>query len=248
MKITTFSISLFAGIFLSACSSVVTEDTDESEVSASWETFENEEIGVQFRYPPELEWTLSEREISGIDIGLMRRYNFSGLVEGVDVSFSIQATSEDFGLGISEGCCWYYSGPALNLDQTNEEIMDDLTEETENEKIVGDYTGKFLKAYNLEKLSFGSKQVARFTSLGVFVGYMLKDMYLIPNPDGDFTNFVITWRGKTFTNLEGEMPYDDFFRQVEEFASGWPDTLNTSEQQEKDVIEKIIQSIEFEVS
>lgn len=48
-----------------------------------------------------------------------------------------------------------------------------------------------------------------------------------------------------FTNLEGEISYEEFFAQIEDFADIWMDDLTEPEKEEKALIEEILSTLEF---
>lgn len=239
-----FFLLFIGSLVLTACSgTTITRELPNED----WLTFEGTDVGIRFQYPSELEWSLSETELQGFDTGYRRGYSFSGVVDGTDVSFSLDATTSDFGFGISEGCCWAFGGPAIDLSKSDDEIVDDLargTESISSKENPGNW--KLLEVYNLERLTLGSQEFLRFADLDGFIGYFLGDNYLIPHAGHEFTNIVVYWRGsEMFTNLEGEMSYEEFFTQIEDFADIWMDDLTEPEKQEKALIEEILSTLEF---
>lgn len=237
-------VSLLGNLALTACTN--TTVTDES-TNNGWSTFESPVVGIRFQYPSELEWSLRETEVQGFDKGYRRRYSFSGTVDGTDVSFSLDATTSDFGYGISEGCCWAFGGPAIDLSKSDEEIVDDLARGTESilsKEDPGNW--KLLEVYNLEHLTLGTQEFLRFADLGGFIGYSLGDNYLTPHAGHEFTNIIVSWRGsEMFTNLEGELSSEEFFAQIEDFANNWMKELSESEKREKEIVESILFTLEF---
>lgn len=232
---------------ISSNEEVVVEENLGESVMDDWSTFESPVVGIRFQYPSELEWSLRETDLQGFDKGYRRRYSFSGTVDGTVVSFSLDATTADFGFGISEGCCWAFGGPTVDLSKSDEEIKNDLgrgVESISSKEDPGNW--KLLEVYGLERLALGSRDVIRFADLTGFIGYFLGDNYLIPYPNHEFTNIIVSWRGsEMFTNLEGELSYEEFFAQIEDFADGWMDELTGSEEKEKALIEKILSTLEF---
>lgn len=246
-KLYIFVSLFFVGMPLSACSGVTSTDISEVAIPSDWLTFESPITGIRFQYPSELEWSLRETELQGFDNGYRRGYSFFGTVDGIKVSFSLDATTSDFGFGISEGCCWAFGGPAIDLSKSDEEIVDDLARGTESILSKEDPgSWKLLEVYNLEHLTLGTQEFLRFADLGGFIGYSLGDNYLIPHAGHEFTNIIVSWRGsEMFTNLEGDLSYEEFFTGIESFADNWMNELTESEKREKEIIESILSTLEF---
>ena len=240
MKI-TFPILLIGSLVLTACSYTI---PDLQTFGKDELIFEDSEIGIRLRYPAELTVELTGEELAGFDRGKKMGYSFSGEIEGVEVSFGLSATTADFGFGISEGCCWAFGGPAVDLSQSDDEIKNDLARGVNNENDAENW--KLLEIYNLERITLGTYEFLHFADMDGYIGYFLNDSYFVPHPNHEFTNIMITWRSsELFTNYEKERTEEEFFSYIESSSVDWMNDLTESEEKEKAVVEKILSTLEF---
>src|SRR3989338_6760619 len=136
-----FSVLIIGSFVLTACAPVTNVRENSKE---DWLTFESAETDMRIKYPPELTVEFTQQEKAGFDVGRLRSYFFEGITDGIKVDFEITATTEAYGVGIGEGCCFDYSGPALNLNQSDEDLLSDLESGPENYKTD---PGKFLEVF-----------------------------------------------------------------------------------------------------
>src|SRR3989338_2080660 len=236
-----FSVLLIGSFVLPACSRT-TFDLQTSEKNEL--IFENSEIGIRLRYPVGLTAELTGEDLVGFDNGKMRNYSFSGEIDGAKVSFGLSATTTDFGFGSSDGCCWAFGGPAVDLSQGDEDIKSELARGVTDERDAGNW--KLLEVYNLEHLTLGAYEFLHFAALDGYIGYFLSDSYLVPHTNHEFTNIIITWRSSDlFTNYERERTEEEFFSYIESSSVEWMSDLTESEEKEKAVVEKILSTLEF---
>jgi len=96
------------------------EDSEESESTVS--TYTNEELGISFDYPSTYRVSESE-EMERFDEG--EKLTVNVFDEYNNLVFQAQATSTDYTEGITEGCCWFYSG-TLNTGWSIGEIKNQI--------------------------------------------------------------------------------------------------------------------------
>lgn len=180
--LTVLSLLALAGLALTACESSDRGDkldVDEGETEydlLEWETFESEEMGISFGYPEGTEVS-TDMELADFDEGVMRVAQV--LDEDGNLVFKISMTSADFEQGISEGCCWFYSGEAIDLDMEDDELLELLNE-------------SFLTAYNLERTEVADEDAISFTRESKYVSTVISKTYLLPYSYEEFSNVLIT--------------------------------------------------------
>ncbi len=198
------TVSILALLLLVGCESAtkdtghVSEDLDtEIDVdSSSWKTFEDEEIGIAFKYPGGKEAKL-ESELNGIDTGDKK--------EIATEDFTVTLTSEDYGMGISEGCCYYFPGKTVDLSQADESVKSVISKE------LGE-------VYNFERVSVDGKAAVHFLRVNSYIASSVVETLLIPYDHEIYSNIMISGsRSDFFESEEAIQEYIENFESNEVF-------------------------------
>jgi hypothetical protein len=145
-----------------------------------WEVYKNDEMGIEFKYPKDLE-IRERREMADLDIG--KKLEISAIKADKHRSvFSIEFTSKDFGEGISEGCCYYFSGETLDLGLSNEEVEKNINAQFEKKAPIK----------NLKRLSIGGKNGVSFFKLSSYIGNVIHQAFIIPISNEIYSNAFIS--------------------------------------------------------
>lgn len=188
IKKTTILILIIAvSVIVSGCVTkpVVNQNQEENQennqISAltkeeknNWEKYYNKELGVEFMYPGDYVIKV-DSEIPGFDVGKKRDIHVTS--KNGQVIFSLSVTSEDYAVGVGEGCCFYYSDEPLNTKLD----LDSVTE------LISD-----LEPVNLKKVVIDNHEGVQFYSLKNYVSIWAVDSVLLPYNRMDFTNLLIT--------------------------------------------------------
>ncbi|PIX61954.1 hypothetical protein CO057_01385 [Candidatus Uhrbacteria bacterium CG_4_9_14_0_2_um_filter_41_50] len=101
----------------------------QTELTTGYSTYKNAELGISFEYPAA--YRVSEDyEFESFDQGELLRVRLFD--EENNLLFQALATSSDYAVGVSEGCCYYFSG-SIDMNMPIEDIkywVDDELRET----------------------------------------------------------------------------------------------------------------------
>jgi hypothetical protein len=133
------------------------EDIDTS----NWLTYRNEEYGFEFKYPKE--YTIKINKEGVMDIGKRQDINILSNSDNVIISFI--TTSKDYTEGISEGCCFYYSGDKIDENSSIIEINKSID---------------MLNPISIQKTTIDNRFTVRFYSVKSYNDFWVIDSLLIP--------------------------------------------------------------------
>lgn len=144
--------------------------------TSNWQTYRNEEIGLELKYPLGYEVVL-KKELDSFDIGKKREI----LIKSTDgqniLPINIMVTSKDYSEGVGEGCCFYYSGRKVNSSLSIQELSLLLE--------------KF-QPFNLHKRTVEDLNALEFYRINSYVDFWGVESILIPYAHIDFANILIS--------------------------------------------------------
>lgn len=142
---------------------------------SSWQIYENEDLGVKFKYPDE--YDIQEgNELKDFDIGKKKDISVAPKKEEAGTIFSIRAFSENFGIGIGEGCCFYYTDKPIDVNLPIDRIKDKL---------------KDFRPFEIKKIKLNGKVGIKFYSIKEYVGFWVIETYLFPINNSIYANLMV---------------------------------------------------------
>lgn len=153
-------ILLISLLLLSSCQSTPTN------------FYTSADYGIKFSYPDN-DIRVDDKQ-SSLDSGKKVSISTSGI--------SIVLTSEDYEPGVSEGCCYYYSGKSVNAESAQTEI----------EKQFG-------KVYDFKVTQVSGKDAFQFIRLNKYISVRPVLSVLVPVSGHGFSNLLIS--GPTLGNF-----------------------------------------------
>ncbi len=167
---------------------------------ATWKTYRNDEINLEFRYPED--YKVSEgKEMKGFDSGQMRTITIQNLDQNFSVT--IQATSPDYSQGVGEGCCFSYAGKKIDLTLTDNELQKEINSQ------LGKGGGSILK---MQRQPIGGKASVRFFRINSYSEQCVEETILIPLDGPVFTNILISSPNLVFFDID--KPYDEIAEYI----------------------------------
>lgn len=171
--------------------------------TSDWQIYRNEDLGLAFSYP--INYLIKEEtDLAGFDTG-KRRDIYVRSKNGQNI-LSISVTSKDYSEGVSEGCCFYYSGNSLDIE-TNLDIIVELISD--------------LEPINIEQIKIGDQEGVQFFSLKSYDSMWIVDSILIPYNRNEFTNLLIsgptlyTSESVTGSKQESEVLKSELIKKVD---------------------------------
>lgn len=152
-----------------------------------WLTFENDELGLTFRYP-EILGLQTSTQLAGFDEG--KKFEVSS------TNFAIAAISSDFAPGIAEGCCFYFSGDPLELGTSDAAVIEQL------ELQLGEISG-------FERVTIDQQEAARFLRTNVYADTWQTETFILPYEKFGFANLMISGPDQDSSQEEKE-----FFEEI----------------------------------
>lgn len=134
--------------------------------------YANADYGIKFSYPDND--IRVDDKVSDLDKGKRVSISTSG--------FSMVLTSEDYELGLNEGCCYYFSGASVNLKSAQADI----------EK-------RFGSVYDFQIVNVSGKDGFQFIRFNKYVSVMPVLSLLVPVSGHGFSNLLIS--GPTLGNF-----------------------------------------------
>lgn len=159
----------------------------------------NVETGLYFEYPTAYR-TRENTELEGFDEGELS--SVSVYNEQDNIVLHAQATSEDYAVGVGEGCCYYFNS-TLDLSDSVENLQSAVEEQLRS-------------IYLPQKIMIGGRQAFAFYYATSYANTVLKPAIIIPIENDIYSNIFI-W-GPTVFEVE-EAAYDEAKTDIEAFIS-----------------------------
>ena len=150
-----------------ATTSAVLKDIDTS----NWKTYRNEELGFEFMHPSNCKVDINNN-VEIFDTGKKTVVSLSDRCEN-KIIFTF--TSEDYSVGVGEGCCFYYPGSPIDvssLDKINILVKD-------------------FKPMDVKKIKISDRDAIHFYGSKGYVDRSLVDYILLPYSRDGFANLLI---------------------------------------------------------
>ncbi|PIR41908.1 MAG: hypothetical protein COV30_01145 [Candidatus Yanofskybacteria bacterium CG10_big_fil_rev_8_21_14_0_10_37_15] len=162
--------------------------------TATWQTYRNEELGIEFKHPSG-STVQAENAFPGLDTGEKIGISILGL-QG-DNALSLVAVSEDFDLGVGEGCCFFFKGPSISLDSSDTQIASELSSELGYVRIE-------------KRVNMAGKQGIRFLRLNSYVTFWPALSTIIPINSGPYTNVLVSINLSRFFDYEDKLQAETY--------------------------------------
>lgn len=152
---------------------VTTPEILENIDTSNWETYRNEEFGFEFKHQGDCNVDADDK-IETFDAGKKTVVSLGGSQCKNKIIFTL--TSSDYGVGIGEGCCFYYPGASIDTESPIDEI---------------NILIKNFRPIETEKVKINNRDAIHFYGLKGYVDISLVDYILLPYSRNGFSNLLI---------------------------------------------------------
>lgn len=161
-------------------------------------TFKSDELGIKFKYTSSSEAKM-ESSLKDFNTGEAKTISTD--------DFSVSLTSADYSMGVSEGCCYYYTGEPVSTTMTD----------GETEVFISRSLGEL---YNFQRIKVDGREAFRFLRVTEYVEKSIVDTILIPYDHKPYTNIMISGENSgPISGLEEISSYVKNFNASNEFES-----------------------------
>lgn len=197
---------------------------EETEPPEGMKTYRNAEIGLSFSYPARYE-VVEDEELAGFDRGQMRSVTVRDDQGSV---FHAQATSPDYAMGISEGCCYTFTG-SLDMTKGTDELQ-------------GIVENRLQNIFEPRMSTVGGLPSLEFFYPHAYVTTQIVKAYVTPIAHPTYANVFFT--SDALSSMEGG--YDENFEDIQTVFEGPSETYPELDQRKLKAFEDILASVQWE--